>query len=88
MKLAIAQPTAPVVRLDVLQPSTVRSPLDRFRCEPYNATLTARSCVDRQAAAAVQSRDGRSLRPQAKLGDYVLCRECSIGAAVRKAVAS
>ena len=64
--------STPVVRLDVIQPSEVRAPLDRFRCEPYSATLTARSCVERQRTVGVQdgqrTLQGWTQRQGARLG--------------------
>jgi hypothetical protein len=70
-------------------PDDVKAPLDRFRCGPYNATLTARSCIDRQKAAAEQDRQregkvsGRNYRTGQLLADYVHCRDCPVGPAIR-----
>lgn len=84
---AIAPAIAPPV-----DPSQVRAGTDRFRCVPFNAVIFARACVDRQNAAGVQDGQrgtvGGHYRRETKLGDYFACRECAVGAAIRKAVTS
>lgn len=83
------------VRLALVDVVAVRSPLDRFRCEPYRAVLTAQSCVDRQGVAAVQMKQlssrtrGSSAREaNAKRADYFLCRECPVGAEIRRGLSN
>jgi hypothetical protein len=75
-------------------PGAVSGPLDRFRCEPYRATLTARSCIARQDAAAEQSRQrdkggsGRAFRQGSLLADYSKCPDCPIGPTIRARVST
>lgn len=56
-------------------PEAVTAPDDRFKCVPYGAVLTARTCDarQRQLAKAVDSRDG----------DYYYCEGCETGALIR-----
>lgn len=82
------------VRLRVVRPEQVEHATDAFRCEPYSAVLSAATCVRRQDAAqlAVAQRGagspkGAAAREHLKRGDYGLCRECGVGADVRRRVA-
>lgn len=67
--------------------SALKGPLDRFRCVPYSATITARACVARQDAAARKAKPGRPGVP-GMVGDYHECVGCPVGPLVRKAVSS
>lgn len=69
-----------------VQVAQLHTPLDRFRCAVLKATITARSCVDRQAVArgerdcgAMSFSAGGGARPNAS---FYMCRDCAIGAEV------
>lgn len=86
-------PTGSSVASSALAASAVRAPLDRFRCVPYSAVITAATCVARQKAAGIQegqvgSPIGMRWRSEGKIGDYGGCRRCDVGPRIRKAVAS
>lgn len=85
-------PCDPTPRLEALPVDQVRAPLDRFRCGPLNATLTARSCVERQRVArGEQATSERSFSAgggsSVRHGMY-MCRDCEVGLAIAKAVRS
>lgn len=85
-------PCDPTPRLEVVPVDQVRTPLDRFRCSPLNATLTARSCIERQRVArGEQATSERTFSAgggsSVRHGMY-MCRECAVGRAVAKAVRS
>lgn len=63
-------------RLTVLPLAQVQEPLDRFLCEPYRATITARGCVLRQGVAKGEGRTR---------DEYRLCVGCKDGALVAAA---
>jgi hypothetical protein len=89
-------PPAPVVLpvlRDAVAPEDVAESLDRFRCAPYAATLTATACVERQGRAKAQKSEawgagsGRltSQRLSSKsTGHYEKCVGCPVGAAIAK----
>lgn len=67
-------------------PEAVTAPTDRIRCVPYSSTITAASCVERQACAGPRSLKGlrgTALVQTARRGDYGKCAGCPIGAIVR-----
>lgn len=71
--------------------AAVRTPTDRFRCEPYSAVLFARECVRRQEAAAMMGpRVGRGSEAMKlhRMGDYYHCRACPVGDSIRKRLSS
>lgn len=71
------EPVEPVVPVDRL-----RNRLQRFKCEPYSATIRAAVCVDRQHAQA----NANSLPPTAERPHYEKCLQCGLGARVRAAL--
>lgn len=76
----------PVVPVDAL-----RRRADRFRCEPYRATISAQTCLARQSRAADQQTESRlqnSGQVRNRLvGDYEKCLYCGVGDVVRQRVA-
>ena len=85
-------PCDPTPRLEPVAVDQVRVPLDRFRCSPLNATLTARSCIERQRVArgeqATSERSFSAGGGTALRHGMYMCRDCGVGRAVAKAVAS
>jgi hypothetical protein len=89
-------PPAPVVLpvlRDPVAPDAVCDRLDRFKCVPYAAVLTASACVERQGRAKAQKSEawgagsGRltSQRLAAKsTGHYEKCVGCPVGAGIAK----
>lgn len=77
----------PVVPVDAL-----RRRIDRFRCEPYRAVITAAACLRRQERAADQQTQAHLLNSgQVKdrlVGDYEKCLYCSVGDRVREVIAA
>ncbi len=85
-------PCDPTPRLEVVAVNAVRVPLDRFRCDVLSATLTARSCVERQRTAR-GDREGGGLNFAAGGGSASrhamhMCRDCSVGRDVARRVTS
>lgn len=61
----------------LVEPEHVEQELDRFRCAPYSAVITARSCTRRRALALA---DQSKLHPVDRArGDYGLCSACPVG---------
>ena len=61
----------------------VRRPLDRFRCDPYHAVITAQTCLMRQERCA-RGTNAELLRRGHEGGDYARCTpECPLGAKIR-----
>lgn len=64
----------------------VRRPLDRFRCDPYHAVITAQTCLMRQERCA-RGTNAELLRRGHEGGDYARCTpECPLGAKIRENV--
>lgn len=65
--------TSSVVALPVLQ---ITAKSDLFRCVPYNATISAGSCVLRQSTARAPRPTGLASTPSTK---YAECKDCELG---------
>jgi len=91
------EPGSAPVRLLVLPVERLTAGDQRFRCQPYAATITATTCVERQRMA----RDGGPVRRTSKGGDadwscgrsaswvaktFIHCKECSLGVRVADAL--
>jgi len=81
-----------VFQLQTIAADDVKDPLDRFKCEPYSATITARTCVSRQLAAVKKAKQhgivGARVRPEAMWGNYDECLNCQVGKRIRKTLES
>lgn len=82
--------SAPVELPPVVPVEALRKRTDRFRCEPYRATISAHTCLARQSCAADQQTESRlqnSGQVRNRLvGDYEKCLYCPVGDVVRQRV--
>lgn len=84
-------PCDPTPRLEVVPIDAVRLPLDRFRCTVLNATLTVRSCSERQRVARGEGAKGKSFSAGggvAVTAGMHMCRDCPTGRDVARRVTS
>lgn len=71
---------------DLLPVSALTRPLDRFRCEPFRATLTVKACLSRQQATYAGGRM-KHHGPKIHAG-YPECLSCELGKQVAARVPS
>lgn len=80
--------TRPAILPAPIAADDVRLPGDRFACVPYNATFSGATCVSRQEAAREQLNQRGKPNGTRIFGDYYRCRDCPVGASIRKRLAS
>lgn len=76
---------SPRVSLAVLPVEALTTGTDRFKCEPYHAVISARTCLARRGGRYEGGRNQHPTGPH-EHESYPLCSRCDLGAKVAERV--
>ncbi len=81
------------MRLVVLPVAELGDPSDRFRCIPFAATITGKTCVDRQQAAGATwntttKRTAEVVTARTLARQFARCASCPLGESVAARLAT